>query len=95
MAFAVIGGRHYSSAGLDGLRARLAARAVWIQCLNDFAASPLTYQTCRFCRAGDYGSKGGGLYKYGIRHYICEECLSDADPTLIQSIGRRAFLPEK
>jgi hypothetical protein len=33
----------------------------------------LTYQSCRFCKRDD--SDGlRGLWKYGVRHYICDEC---------------------
>lgn len=40
----------------------------------------LTYQSCRFC--GVDALKTGGLWKYGVRHYICDECRTKADPTL-------------
>lgn len=32
----------------------------------------LTYQTCRFCGKG--WRELTGLWKYGVRHYICQEC---------------------
>lgn len=45
---------------------------------SHFALGPdycgLTYQACRFCKRGGNNSDLRGLWKYGVRHYICEDC---------------------
>lgn len=81
VAFAMVAGKIISGKALVDLRRRLKQRRVF--------SAHLTYQTCRFCKAGEYGSKGGGLYKYGVRHYICGPCMRDADPTLAPSPRER------
>jgi anaerobic ribonucleoside-triphosphate reductase len=37
-----------------------------------FSKYGLSYQKCRFCGASF--DKVAGLWKYAVRHYICEEC---------------------
>ena len=32
----------------------------------------ISYQTCRFCRQGI--GEVEGLWKYGVRHYVCTPC---------------------
>lgn len=34
----------------------------------------LTYQKCRFCDAG--WPKLDHLWKYAVRHYVCDDCLT-------------------
>ena len=43
----------------------------------------LTYQTCRFCGGGQGAWEG--LFKYGVRHYICPSCRMRVDPALPRS----------
>jgi hypothetical protein len=39
---------------------------------HTFSSADFFYQSCRFCRRsiGDVP----GLWKYGVRHYACDEC---------------------
>ena len=43
-----------------------------LKCLCDVNYG-LTYQKCRFCGTG--WPKLTHLWKYAVRHYICDECL--------------------
>ena len=40
-----------------------------------------TYQSCRFCKRvvseGPMAAGVPGLWKYGVRHYICDDCRDD------------------
>ena len=49
----------------------------------EFSEYGLSYQSCRFCHKGIGDARlvrigGGGwsrgLFKYAVRHYICDEC---------------------
>lgn len=62
------------------------ANLMAIECAHWCIAHPdygLTYQMCRFCRVS--WPKVSGLYKYGVRHYICADCRQ----TKLQSIRER------
>ncbi len=39
---------------------------------GEFGQNELTYQTCRFCHQGI--GEADGLWKYGVRHYVCTPC---------------------
>ena len=43
--------------------------AVWCETGHPYG---LTYQSCRYCHAG--WPEEMGLWKYGVRHYICDAC---------------------
>ena len=49
--------------------AAIAARP-WL--FTTFGEFGLSYQTCRFCKRGQGDTQG--LWKYGVRHYACEDC---------------------
>ena len=50
---------------------RMAALMPWHY--TEFGQNGLTYQTCRFCHQG-IGDAPDGLWKYGVRHYVCTAC---------------------
>ena len=52
------------------LQVRLAKLGSWM--FLPFRDGGLSYQTCRFCRRGI--GIVSGLWKYGVRHYICDDC---------------------
>lgn len=39
---------------------------------SEFSEFGISYQTCRFCGQGS--DSNDGLWKYGVRHYVCTEC---------------------
>ena len=65
-------------------------KARFSHAIENATASELSYQSCRFCKlwcfrnydAGhgnkcwfeDLNGECRGLWKYGVRHYICTEC---------------------
>jgi len=72
MSSATIGERTYSGKRLGDLRARLRSRRV-----HFFRG--MTYQSCRFCHVWASNAPNGGLWKYGIRHWICDTCFDRLD----------------
>ena len=54
-----------------GVVERMASLMPWMY--TEFGQNGLTYQTCRFCRLG-IGEAPDGLWKYGVRHYVCSDC---------------------
>lgn len=53
-------------------RAKLAeiAKRPWM--FSEFASTGLSYQKCRLCGRGL--GEVRGLWKYGVRHYACDDC---------------------
>jgi hypothetical protein len=43
--------------------------AVWCKAGGEYG---LSYQSCRFCKSS--WPNVTGLWKYAVRHYICDEC---------------------
>ncbi len=38
----------------------------------EYSEHGISYQTCRFCGLGS--ETFDGLWKYGVRHYVCSPC---------------------
>jgi hypothetical protein len=64
-------GIDYALTGIPSRKtvARLSEELVWCVANADWG---LTYQKCRFCGRGWPELKG--LFKYAVRHYVCEDC---------------------
>ena len=42
---------------------------------SEFSEYGLSYQCCRFCgQGGNTHHRPDGLWKYGVRHYVCSPC---------------------
>jgi hypothetical protein len=44
---------------------------------SEFSQYGLSYQSCRFCHRGIV-DRLKGLWKYSVRHYICDDCRKKA-----------------
>lgn len=51
--------------------ARLRALPAWARMTYTGPDGPVTYHMCRFCHNSAYRV---ALWKYGVRHYICDHC---------------------
>lgn len=49
---------------------RMAALMPWH--FSEFSEFGISYQTCRYCGQGSNDHEG--LWKYGVRHYVCTPC---------------------
>jgi hypothetical protein len=52
------------------IKARIADLMPWH--FSEFSEHGISYHTCRFCGLGS--ETFDGLWKYGIRHYVCADC---------------------
>ena len=54
------------------MREKFAAR---LRALQPWNRIPVDYQECRFC----HSVRQSHLWKYGVRHYICDFCKRDRE----------------
>lgn len=49
----------------------------------EFSEFGISYHTCRFCGLGS--ETFDGLWKYGVRHYVCTPCRDEITRTAVEN----------